>query len=408
MNESSPPHGEWVEPSETDGLPEQMRGMRAYMVRPLPSDVVVPTNTHRVQAATEHILGRLTERTLGLPDRRMFELCMRLCEVQSAAEMAGTSMALSETFLTRLLLTRAADGVGEPEEVLLERTPAGRALRAVEHGAARLRDGAAFDAKLVGEIGEKLTGEVPGTVALGLRTCQSWLGGGSTGQPPILTVPPGALLHSAFAQWSTWIAAPHPLPRVGKIAMGHLNLALLDPYPGAGPYLTGLYSASQMVRMGLLRHPVLSLSTWLDEHSKEYYRQIRAVVDGGPIEVWISFFAGAVHAQAAAQLALINRLNTLSQKMLKQAKGSPTVQRVVSGLITAPVTSNRALEVRYGMANKTAAQTTRHLEKAGILEVVGNKSYNKVFVCQKVLDLYALQVPSAPESDRTVFSPPAN
>ncbi|MBB5958488.1 Fic family protein [Saccharothrix tamanrassetensis] len=402
------PYGEWVERSETGDSPEWMRGMRAYVPHPLPSDFILPTETHRVQAMAEHTLGELNERTRGLPDHAMFELSTRLREVQSAAEMAGTSADFSEAWMTSLLLTRAAEGVGEPEEVLLERAPMGRLLQAVEHGAARLAQGGPFDAELIRQVGEKLTGGDPDMAESGLRTGQSWLASRKGGQPRILTVPPGARLHSALAQWSAWIDAPHSLPRVGKISLGHLHLVLLDPYPGAGPYLTSIYDASAMVRTGLLRDHVLALSTWLDEHEQEYHARIRAVVDGGPIEDWILFFAGAVRAQASAQLLLIDQLNALRQSLLEQAKGSPTVQRVVSGLITAPVTSNRALETIYGMANRTATQVTRHLVQVGILEIVDGKSYNKVFVCQPVLDLYALQVPAAPSSDRHAFFPPAN
>ncbi|CCH30164.1 hypothetical protein BN6_28550 [Saccharothrix espanaensis DSM 44229] len=400
------PYGEWVERSATDDSPEWMRGMRAYLPRPLASDFILPTETHRVQAMAEHTLGELNERTRGLPDHAMFELCTRLREVQSAAEMAGTSADFSESWMTSLLLTRAAEGVGEPEEVLLERAPMGRLLQAVEHGAQRLAGGGPFDAELLCEVGRKLAGGDPAEP--GLRTGQSWLADRKGDQPRILTVPPGALLHSAFAQWSTWIDAPHSLPRVGKISLGHLHLALLDPHQGAGPYLTSIYDASAMVRAGLLRDQVLALSTWLDEHEQEYHAHIRAVVDGGPIEDWILFFAGAVRAQATEQLALIDKLNALRRSLVAQAKGSPTVQRVVSGLITAPVTSNRALETVYGMANRTATQVTRHLVQVGILEIVDGKSYNKVFVCQPVLDLYALQVPLAPESDRDAFAPPAD
>ncbi|NUT47047.1 MAG: hypothetical protein HOV94_06950 [Saccharothrix sp.] len=404
MNERPSPHGEWVEPSETDDLPEWARGMRAYVPRPLPSDIILPTETHRVLAMAEHTLGELNERTRGLPNRGMFELCMRLREVQSAAGMAGTSVGFAETWLTALLLKRADGGVGEAKEVVLDREPAARLLQAFEDSAALLANGVPFDADLIAKVGGRLTGD--GDARSALRTRQSRLPD-RAGRPPILTVPPGARLHSAFAQWAAWVHDPHPLPRVGKVAMGHLHLVLLDPCPGAGPYLTAIHSASEMVRTGLLRAPVLSLSTWFDEHSAEYYERIRAVVEGGPVEGWISFFAAAVRNQAMAQLALLDQLSGLRAELLERAKGSPTVQRVVGGLITAPVTSNRALEEAYGMANRTATQVTRHLVKAGILEIVDGKSYNKVFVCQPVLDLYALQVPAAPESDRAVFAPPA-
>ncbi|MGW4116748.1 hypothetical protein ACWEFJ_38235 [Actinosynnema sp. NPDC004786] len=57
----------------------------------------------------------------------------------------------------------------------------------------------------------------------------------------------------------------------------------------------------------MLREQVLPLSSWLDEHAAEYYDRIRAVVDGGPIEDWIEFFAGIVGSQARAQLSLVEQ-----------------------------------------------------------------------------------------------------
>ncbi|HEX6340933.1 hypothetical protein [Umezawaea sp.] len=406
MSSPSAPHGEWVEASDSDDLPEALHGMRAYVPRPLPSDLIVPTETHRVLAMAEYTLGELNESTRRLPHGEMFALCTRLREAQNTAQLAGMSLDLSETWLTELLLARAAGD--SAQQAVLRRHPVGRVILAFEHGTARVAGGAVVDADLLGEINQRLTDTVTGPLESGLRTRQGWLRGRSPQQVPILTTPPGAMLHSAFAQWSTWVRAPHPLPRIGKIAMGHLNLALLDPFPDTGAYLTSICSSLEMVRSKLLRRHVLPLSSWLDEHAGEYHDRIRAVVDGGPIEQWIDFFARGVRTQAHAQLRLIEELDGLRVALLERVNGSPTVQRVVAGLMTAPVTSNRALEAMYGMADRTATQVSRKLVDHGVLENIGGKSYNKIFVCRQVLDVYALQSPQAPESDRAVFSPPAN
>ncbi|MEU5696344.1 hypothetical protein [Actinosynnema sp. NPDC020468] len=407
MNRAPSPHGEWVDPADADDLPEDLRGKRAYVPRPLKSDLFLPTETHAVLAMAEHTLGELNESTRRLPHRTMFALCTRLREVQNSAQLAGMSVDFSETWLTRLLLARAADDV-EQQNLVLDRHPIGRVILAFEHGAARVADGAVVDGDLLWQVAGKLTGTTGGSVETSLRAHQSVLRSRSPEQPAILTTPPGGLLRSAFAQWSTWVGAPHPLSRIGRISLAHLNLVLLDPFPGTGDYLTSVHSSLAMVGTGLLRDQVLPLSSWLDEQAVEYYRRVGAVMDGGPIEDWIRFFALGVRSAGKAQLALIGELDALSKELLDQVDGSPTVQKVVAGLMTAPVTNNRTLEVMYGMANRTATQVTRQLVKAGVLEVVGGKSYNKVFVCQPVLDVYALQTPRAPASDRDVFAPSAS
>lgn len=405
MSSQSSAHGERVEASDGGNLSEEPERAQAYVQRPLPTDLTLPTETHRALAMAEHTLGELNESTRRLPHGGMFALCTRLREVQNMAQLAGTSLDLTEAWLIELLLARAT---GDSAEQVLRRHPIGRVILAFAHGAARVEAGAVVDGELIGEIDERLTGTVTGSTESRLRTRQSWLSGRSTNQIPILTTPPGAMLHGAFALWSTWAPAPHPLPRIGKISLGHLNLKLMDPFENNGVYLSCIYTSLEMVCSRLLRGQVLSLASWLDENAGEYHDRISAVVDGAPIEQWIDFFARGVQAQAAAQLRLIQELDRLRESMLKRVGGSSTMRSVVAGLMTAPVTSNRALEAMYGIADRTATQITRKLEDHEVVENVGRRTYNKVFVCQPVLDLYALQTPLASESDRAVFSPPAN
>ncbi|MGW4115300.1 Fic/DOC family N-terminal domain-containing protein, partial [Actinosynnema sp. NPDC004786] len=66
----------------------------------------------------EHSLGELNESTRRLPRSSLFALCTRLREVQNSAQLSGTSLGLSEVWTTKLLLDRAAEGVGTQEEVL--------------------------------------------------------------------------------------------------------------------------------------------------------------------------------------------------------------------------------------------------------------------------------------------------
>jgi hypothetical protein len=341
MSSAPPPHGEWVEPGE--GVPRSLRGMRAYLPRPLPSDVILPTETHRVLASVEHALGRLDEAAQRLPDRAGFVLSGQLRDAQSSAQLSGESAALVESWVVRLLLAREAEGAGGSVRAILADHPVGRFIAASEHGARRVREGARIDAALLGEISAQLTGSGPRSLEEGLRTHQGWLGGRSPEDAYVLTTPPGGLLVSTLAQWSTWVCADHPLPRVGKIALAHLHLELLQPYPEANGHLARLYSAFELVRLGLLRDQVLPISVWLDRHRDAYHRHVLAVVEGGPIADWIRFFAEGVEQLALEHIRLVDDLDRLRAELVELArKTSPSAQRVVKGLVTAPVTSHHA------------------------------------------------------------------
>ncbi|WP_433260689.1 Fic family protein [Actinosynnema sp. CS-041913] len=405
MSSGASPYGEWVEPGDVSAVPEQLRGERAFAPSSLPADIVLSTAAHRELANAEHAVGRVDEAVHRLPDREMFVLCTRFREVRSSAELVGVDASMLETWLVDLMLTRAAEGVGDPEEVVLDRNPVGRFILASRYGADRLAAGAAIDLELLGAVSARLTGRGPRSLEDGLRAYQGWLGP-TPDQAYVLTMPPGERLGRALAEWSAWVGRPHPLSRVGRIALGHLHLELLQPYPEANGHLARIYSSLAMVRSGLVRAQVLPLASWPAARGKGYHARIRAVVEGGPVEEWITFYADGVRTQAEEQLRLMDDMGRLRQVLLERAGGSPAVQRVVAGLVTAPVTSNRGLEAAYGFSDYTASQVTRHLVGKGILEVVDDKSYNKVFVCHEVLDLFTVQRPPAPETDENLFDPP--
>ncbi|MEU4807137.1 hypothetical protein [Actinosynnema sp. NPDC023587] len=417
MSHSPSPQGESVDPAGggVDKVPVALRGLRAFTPAPLPVDVTLSTRAHADLASAALAVGRADEAAQRTPDRARFALCSQFREVQRSARMSGEGRSLLETFLIRLLMRRGAKVADESAREVLARYPLGRFILASEHCGRVLAGtpGVSLDVDLLGQGSGILTGRGHRSGSEGLRTRHGWLGGPDEARAHVLTMAPGEPLRAALAELSDWMTRPHPLSALGRIALVHLQLELLQPYPEANGHLARLFTSLAMVDSGMLRDQVLPLSPWMATHSDEYHLRIKAIVEGGAVEEWIRFFARGVREQAEEQLRLIAALEELLTRMLAKAEGapatrrvvSPSTRRVVSGLITEPVMTNRALETRYGFSNRTAGEITRRLLSTGVLRVVQEKSWNRVFVCDEVLDLYTLRTPLEPASDADLFEP---
>ncbi|MEU4803928.1 hypothetical protein [Actinosynnema sp. NPDC023587] len=341
----------------------------AYLPNPLPTDLELPTRTHRALAEAEHALGNLNGNAQRIADRSTLVLCGRIRDARDTGAPPDDDHEPVEALMFHLLSHRAPDDRAALTD-LLGRHPVGRFILASAHGAERVAAGAPIGPELLGEIGAILTRSGPG----------------GTGRP-------------ALAAWADGVRAPGPLSRVARIALAHLHLELLRPYPEVEGHVPRLFTSLEMVRTGLLRDQVLPLSRRLGTHHHEYHEQIRAVVRGGPLHEWIGFFADGLRAQALAQVGLVDELVGMRRAHLAAAPAPPSLYRVAGDLVTTPVLTHRTLIARYGITVKTAIQITRRLVGLGLLTSLDDRLYNKVFVCRPVIRLLTGQRPAG-QSER--------
>ncbi|WP_158880198.1 Fic family protein [Amycolatopsis anabasis] len=366
------------------------------MPRPLPSDLPLRSRTHRALAAAEQALGRLDEAAQRLPDRRVLVRDTMLREAQSSAALESTNLSLREVLLAQLPGAKPAPAI----EPLL------RYLEAGERAFAAMREGARIDVALLGRISHQLApqrGEDDES-AWSWRTGHSWVGGPTPDTAVLVHTPPGPHLPTAAAQWEAWARDDCELPLVGKIAMGHHQLEVIHPFAGGNGYVSRLYVSLELVRAKALRDQILPLSRWMDRHREEYHRRLREVVDTGSFEAFMMFFAEGVRELCGERIALIRRLEDLRADQLSKVKrSSGNAATVAGGLIGMPVSNHREIANRFGMTWKGANDVTRTLERAGLLTPLPGKNYNKIFLCQPVLDLLTTYDPVPPDTDRDVF-----
>ncbi|WP_409495704.1 Fic family protein [Amycolatopsis sp. cmx-11-12] len=396
MKERDATGGKWVPVAEEGDIPEAIRREGAWVPRPLPSDVVLATSTHRVLARAEQALGRLDEAAERLPDRQYLVHYTMLREAQSSAALEDASVSLKDVLLAKL---PGAKPVPEPEVEAITRY-----LDASQRAFDTVRAGGDIDLPLLGGISRQLdpVPSPPGEESVFWRERTSWISA-RDGSAVVAHTPPGPHLQATAQQWQEWVRADHDMPLVAKVAIGHPQLELIHPFAGGNGYVARLYVSLELVRAGVLRDQILPLSRWLDRYRDEYYRQLRSVVDTGSFEEFMVFFAEGVHKLCTEQIHLIKRMEKLRSEHLDAVPGTGNARRVASELIGMPVTNHHLIADRFGISIKGANDVATKLERAGLLTVKDNAKYNKIYIAHDVLELLSSIDPVPPASDDAVF-----
>lgn len=385
-------------------LPEALGHEGVFLPCPLPQDLVLRSRTYRELASTEQALGRLDEAAERLSDRRALIRATQVREVQSSAGLEGSNAALREILVADL------PGVRSPSALAPILT---RHLRASDMAFAAAQAGEALNAGLWARISAVLGGQDGGhDVAPDMvwRTQPGWLSGGSIEDAYLLTSPSLAATKAALARLDAWIAAECALPLVGKLALGHYQMTVLQPFRFGNGHLARLYVGLELVRAGVIREQILPIAMWLDRHREKYRSQIRYVVQTGDFIDWIEFFAWGVREAAMDQVRLIKNLEVARDDLLARlpSRGSNRntghIRLVLADMLATPITNHKQIAARCGVSGKSATELTKRLLTAGLIENMDKKTYGKVFIVPAFMDLLTLNDPVRPARDREAFA----
>ncbi len=107
--------------------------------------------------------------------------------------------------------------------------------------------------------------------------------------------PHGDQLKGAFEQWVTWVSRQDlPLPPVVQAGLAHYQFETLHPYSDGNGRIGRLAIVLQLMRLGVLRYPILVVSPWFEARRTEYQDALLALSTSGNWSDWLAFFATGV------------------------------------------------------------------------------------------------------------------
>lgn len=355
----------------------------AFVPCPLAGEPELAAGTWKAIATARAALGRLEQVALQVPEPTLLHRPTLRREAQSTSALEGTFAPLDEVLLGEV------GGVPLTNEV----TEVLNYVRAADHTFDTLREGRPLTAALLLEAHRLL---VEGTKADGrdagsFRSIQVAIGsaGARVDEARFIPMPPGPDLESAVRDLLAWIKAPAgDREPVLAAAMAHYQFETIHPFNDGNGRIGRLLVVLQLMAVGALPEPLLSISPWFEQRRPEYQDRLLAVSTRGDWDGWVSMFAEGLAASADVTAGMARDLLTLQEEFevrLREAGSGGIVRDIARDLIGRPFldvsgTASR-IDVTFAAVNRAVAR----LVELGILREITGRGKGRVFACDAVL-----------------------
>ncbi|GAA1128536.1 Fic family protein [Citricoccus alkalitolerans] len=374
---SDPALGSWEHKAFLPhGLPDSMP--------PLSMDTVLSLGNAR------SALAALDNTARHLPNPQLLRQPTLRQEAQSTSALEGTYAPLSDVVTADVELAATP----EMREIL-------NYVRMANHGYAAQATGRSLSRTLLNELQDILMSGTPLDAESGrLRHSQVVIGrqeGAKPGALPIeaarfVPAPPGDQLAAGVDELMTWKAADHTgrIDPLIKAGMAHYQFETLHPYRDGNGRLGRYLIVMDLLALGLLSEPTLTVSPWFEARRTDYYDHLLRVSTDGDWDSFLRFFAQGLDQAAVSTHRQMLRLGTV-QAELKDTVRSSTIRsesaRAMVDLATAQPTFTATIAAReLGLSTGGARKIIDQLVEVGVLQVLDpDSSYRRRYFAPRIV-----------------------
>lgn len=329
-----------------------------------PRSVSLSGETLVALSEADNALGRLAGAGRLLPNPHLLVSPYVVREAVASSRIEGTQASVSEVF-------QAAAGRGRADADVRE---VQNYISAMESGIEQLT-------KL--PISQRLIREIHATLMRGVRGREKWPGefrnqpvhiGSPTDKPETAEfVPPlPHLLPELLADWERLANERGTIPPLVQCAILHYQFETIHPFLDGNGRLGRLLIVFFLVERARLPRPLLYISSYFEEHRREYYDRLQGVRENAEMEKWLQFFLTAVKTQADDAIVRAESLSDLRERYRSDLTGSRSrAVELVDLLLLNPVIATNIVQQSLDITDQGARNLIRHLEKRGWLQPLG-------------------------------------
>ncbi len=182
----------------------------------------------------------------------------------------------------------------------------------------------------------------------------------------IYTPPPATEINQLLQNWENFVNATDatpPLDPLIRCALAHYQFEAIHPFMDGNGRTGRILLVLQLVQEGLLEHPVLYISGFLNKRRSDYYKNLLDVTRNRNWEHFILFMLEGFELQALkTEHKLLEMM--LVYKELKKAirdnhskmKAEEVTNHLFSNLVTNPAKFGRALGIHHQTASRHLAE----------------------------------------------------
>jgi Fic family protein len=364
----------------------------AFKPAAMPRELTLETETVLALSKADAALGRLAGAGRQLHDPAMFVRPYMTREALASSRIEGTQASLSEVFEADA--AEEGEATHDVHEVWN--------YRAAMEAGLKVRPDLPLTGRVVRDIhavllrGVRGEDKQPGT----FRKRPVWIGSPTDAPENAIFVPPfESEMNAAWKDWERFANTEPRLPILVQCAMLHYQFETIHPFLDGNGRLGRLLIVFFLIHRGSLPAPLLYISSYLEEHRREYYERLQGVRERAEIQEWLQFFLTAVAVQADDAIARAEHLHDLRESYRSELAGNRSrAVEVVDFLFVNPVITVRSVASALKITNQGAANLIRQLESRNWLTLLrtGGRGGRNYWVAEQVFS--AVSDPAPPQS----------
>jgi Fic family protein len=357
----------------------------AFVPKPLPASVQLSAPTWGIVSEAMLALGRLDQAGQQIPNPSLLSRPTLRREAQSTSALEGTYAPLTEVLEADLEEAPArSPQITEIRNYILS----------AEHAFGWVAERPITTGLLL-DVHRLLVKGTPGDGSLAgrIRSIQVVIGppGSHVAEARFVPPPPGADLDQAVHDWVTWVNdADRDLPPVVDAALAHYQIEALHPFNDGNGRIGRLLIVLQLMRAGVLREPILTVSPWFETRRRDYQDELQRVSETGDFSRWVAFFAEAIRAQAESTALKVDDLLALQEEMRTIARQHGlrgVAADIVEGLIGQPIVTPKWAAKTFGVTYQAGNNAVGRLVDIGLLREITGGRYGRVFAAADVIQI---------------------
>ncbi len=363
---------------------QQPLGYASFMPWPLPPKEPIEYDHEIISrlAKAERSLGLLDGATATLPNPDLFVFVTIRKEAVLSSQIEGTQSSLADLLEAESKIRRP----NNPQDV----EEVSRYVSALNEGIDQISK-RRLSVSLIKEL-HKILMDDPSSGDL--RTIQNWIGriGSDIHSATYIPPPPGEVPR-LMDELDDFIHRSDDTPILIKIGLIHAQFESIHPFLDGNGRLGRLLVSLLLKQYGLLKYPLLYLSSYFQQNRTEYYSKLQNTREKGQWESWLKFFlqgVSEVAAEAGSNSTRVLKLREEHRELLRVelGKGASSALELLDTLFYRPYVTVLSVSEIVGLTFAGANKLVAKCVDLGILQPTAEKARNRSFRYSQFLDIF--------------------
>ncbi len=357
---------------------------KAFIPNKLPFKVNFDETMQLLLSEADQALGRLDGIGETIPDADFFIFMYVRKESTLSSQVEGTKATFSDVLKAEASIYDT-EMHSDVDEVI-------NYVRAMNYGLERLAS-LPLSLRLIKEIhgvlleGVRGLGKTPGE----FRRTQNWIGG-PTIQTASFVPPPADRIMELLDNLEKYFYDNSRLPVLIKSGLIHAQFEGIHPFLDGNGRTGRLLVTFYLCHKGVLRKPLLYLSSFIKGYRQDYYDKLQAFHVKDDIEGWLKFFLTGVAETAKQAIDTAQKIQKLREdnllKIMKLGRSKEKALLLFNALFRTPMVRVIDIERITSLSNPNALLLTVKMQQIGVLKEITGKKRNRVYCYQQYIELF--------------------